>query len=85
MDVHLSDENSNKKVGFDEMRCKIEAHLEDRQPIAVTHQANTLDQAVGGAADKLAHLIENTLERMHDQERRRTDPRVSEPKLSKPS
>ena len=71
VDVHLSDENSDKKDGYDDMRCKIEAHLKGRQPIAVTHQANTLDQAVDGAANKLANLIESTLGRMHDQERRR--------------
>ena len=71
VDVHLSDENSDKKDGYDDMRCKIEAHLKSRQPIAVTHQANTLDQAVDGAANKLANLIESTLGRMHDLERRR--------------
>ena len=85
VDVHLSDENSNKKGGYNDFRCKIEAHLEGRQPIAVTHQANTLDQAVEGAAKKLVNLIESTLERIHDQEHHRTDPRVPEPKPSKPS
>ena len=85
VDVHLSDENSNKKGGYNDFRCKIEAHLEGRQPIAVTHQANTLDQAVEGAAKKLVNLIESTLERIHDQELHRTDPRVPEPKPSKPA
>ena len=74
VDVHLSDENSDKKNGYDEMRCKIEAHLEGRQPIAVTDQANTLELAVEGAAHKLASLIESTLVRMHDKERLRSDP-----------
>jgi hypothetical protein len=85
VDVHLSDENSDKKGGYNEMRCKIEAHLEGRQPIAVTHQANTLDQAVEGAAQKLVNLIKSALERIHDQELHRTDPRVPEPKPSKPA
>jgi len=79
VDVHLSDENSNKKGGNNDMRCVIEAHLKGRQPIAVTHQATTLDQAVEGASDKLASLIESTLERLHDQELRRTDPSLPEP------
>ncbi len=74
VEVHLSDENSNKKVGYDAMRCMIEARLEGRQPIAVTHQANTLDQAVDGAADKMTRLIETTLGRQHHQESGRTDP-----------
>jgi ribosomal subunit interface protein len=79
VDVHLSDENSNKKRGYDDMRCVIEAHLEGRQPIAVTAQATTLDQAVAGAAEKLTRLIESTLGRRHDRESRRTDPPLSEP------
>lgn len=72
--VHLSDENSDKKVGHDTMRCMLEARLEGRQPIAVTHQAQTVDQAIDGAADKLTRLIESTLERKLDQSRHITDP-----------
>jgi ribosomal subunit interface protein len=85
VDVHLSDENSNKKGGYNDMRCMIEAHLEGRQPIAVTHQATTLDQAVDGAVDKLTNLIESTLGRLHDQQIRRTDPPLPEPELTKKS
>ena len=66
VEVHLSDENSEKKDGNDDMRCMMEARLEGRQPIAVTHQAATLDQAVDGAADKLSKLIESTLGRLRD-------------------
>ena len=73
VEVHLSDENSNKN-GQNEKRCMMEARLERRQPIAVTHEAATLDQAVDGAAHKLARLIESTLGRLHDQASRRTDP-----------
>ncbi len=85
VEVHLSDENSDKKGGHDDMRCMMEARLEGRHSIAVTHQATTLDEAIDGAADKLANLIESTLERQHDQERHRTDPPVSEPKFTEPS
>lgn len=82
VEVHLSDENSNKKGGHDAMRCMMEARLEGRHAIAVTDQATTLDQAVDGAADKLVNLIEDTLERQHDQELRRTDPPLPEPKFT---
>jgi ribosome-associated translation inhibitor RaiA len=71
--VHLSDENG-KKDGQNDKRCMIEARLEGHQPIAVTHRAATLGQALDGAADKLTRLIENTLGRLHDQKRHRTDP-----------
>jgi len=79
VEVHLSDENSDKKGGNDDMRCVMEARLEGRQPVAVTHHAATLDQAVDGAADKLASLIESTLGRLRDQKRVRTDPTPPEP------
>lgn len=77
VDVHLSDENSNKKGGDDDMRCMIETHLKGLQPIAVTHQAATLDQAVDGAAEKVTHLIEHTLGRRSHQASHRTDPPLS--------
>lgn len=66
VEVHLSDENG-KKSGQDDKRCMMEARLEGRQPTAVTHHAATLDQAVDGAADKLARSLTSTLERLHDQ------------------
>ena len=79
VEVHLSDENSKKKVGHDAMRCMLEARLEGRQPIAVTHHATTLDKAVDGAADKLARLIEHTFGRQREQQSHRTDPDPSPP------
>ena len=66
VEIHLSDENSDKKGGNDDIRCVMEARLEGRQPVAVTHQAATVDQAVDGAVDKLHRLIESTLGRLRD-------------------
>jgi len=66
VEVHLSDENSKNKDGEEDMRCVMEARLEGRQPVAVTHQAATLNQAVDGAADKLANLIMSTIGRRRD-------------------
>lgn len=65
VEVHLSDENGDKS-GQQDQRCMLEARLEGRQPIAVTDHAATLDQAVHGAARKLAHLLDSTLGRLHD-------------------
>ena len=73
LEVHLSDENGDKS-GQDDKRCVMEARIEGRKPIAVTHQAETLDKAIEGAIDKLIRMIENTLDRQHDQLRSRTDP-----------
>jgi len=77
VDVHLSNQNSEQEAGNDSLRCMIEARLEGHQPMAVTHQAATLDQAVDGAADKLTHLIDHTLGRLEHQESHRTDPPLS--------
>ena len=84
VEVHLSDENSSKS-GQHDKRCMMEARLEGRQPIAVTHQASTLEQAVDGAAEKLTKLIESTLDRLHHQARHRTDPPPPGPPLTEPS
>jgi ribosome-associated translation inhibitor RaiA len=81
VEVHLSDENSDKKGGNDNMRCVMEARLEGRQPVAVTHQAATVDQSVDGAADKLTRMIESTLGQLRDEKRRRTDPPPPEAEL----
>jgi ribosome-associated translation inhibitor RaiA len=78
--VHLSDENGDKS-GQNDKRCMMEARLEGHQPIAVTHEAATVDQAVDGAADKLARLIESTLGRLRDQKSHRTDPPLPGQKL----
>ena len=61
-EVHLSDENGNKE-SEDDKRCMIEARLKGRQPIAVTDIANTYDQAVNGAIDKLTTSFDTILGR----------------------
>jgi len=63
----------------------LEARIEGRQPIAVTHQAASLDQAVDGAAGKLTRLIESDLGRLRDQWRRGTAPTSGEPTLPEES
>ena len=62
---HLSDENGGKS-GQQDQRCMLEARLEGRQPVAATDHAATLEQAVHGAAQKLVHLLDSTLGRLHD-------------------
>jgi ribosome-associated translation inhibitor RaiA len=62
LELHLSDENADKS-GQHDKRCMIEARLEGRQPVAVTHTAACLDKAIDGAADKLVRMLESTLGR----------------------
>lgn len=56
IEVHLADENGPKK-GADDIRCTLEARLENRQPIAVTSHANTIEKATSEALDKLSASI----------------------------
>lgn len=60
IELHLSDENSRKE-GPGDKRCALEARVKGLQPVAVTHSAESLDQAVSGAADKMKNLLETTL------------------------
>ncbi len=62
VEVHLADENG-PKGGENDIRCTLEARIEGRQPIAVTHHADTIALAVDGASGSLVSLIENTLGR----------------------
>lgn len=68
VEIHLSDENGGKG-GVEDKRCLMEARLEGRQPIAVTHQAATVEQALDGAASKLGRAIESTIGRLRDGDR----------------
>ncbi|WP_191485622.1 HPF/RaiA family ribosome-associated protein [Pseudomonas sp. FEN] len=58
VEVHLADENGDKP-GPHDMRCQMEARPKGHQPISVTHKADTLEQAIDGAATKLEHALEH--------------------------
>ncbi|WP_435034906.1 HPF/RaiA family ribosome-associated protein [Pseudomonas neuropathica] len=58
VEVHLADENGDKP-GPHDMRCQLEARPKGHQPISVTHKADSLDQAIDGAAEKLEHKLDH--------------------------
>jgi ribosome-associated translation inhibitor RaiA len=64
VEVHLSDENSSQKFGGNDKRYVIEARLAGLQPITVSHLGSSLEQALGGAADKLEKTLKRTLGRL---------------------
>ncbi|PZO51192.1 MAG: hypothetical protein DCF16_11635 [Alphaproteobacteria bacterium] len=66
VEVHVGEEISKKADSSGDKRCMMEARLEGRKPIAVSDHASTLDQAVKGAAKKLATSIETQLGRLND-------------------
>lgn len=65
IEVHISDQNG-KKDGRNDMLCLLEARLEGRQPIAVSDQADTIEEAVSGAIDKLKTSLETILGRLQN-------------------
>jgi ribosome-associated translation inhibitor RaiA len=65
LEVHLSDENGAKD-GANDKRCMIEARLEGRQPIAVTANADTHEQSVASAIDKLKNSLDTIFGRLRN-------------------
>src|SRR5690554_5707560 len=64
--VHLGDENSDKKGGEDDMRCTMELRLAGLQPIAVRANAPTVQQAIDDALEKLVSAAESSIGRERD-------------------
>lgn len=64
VEVHLTDENSRAKEGENDKRCVMEARLAGLEPIVVSQQAATVEQAIDSAADILEKSISRTLERL---------------------
>jgi ribosome-associated translation inhibitor RaiA len=65
VEVHLSDENGPKE-GLNDKRCTIEARLEGMKPIAVTNHANTHEEAVEGAVNKLKTSLDSVIGRLRN-------------------
>lgn len=63
VEVHLEDENGGK-AGIDDKRCMMEARLRSHQPVAVSHHAGSVHEAVDGAARKLRVSLEAVLGRL---------------------
>lgn len=70
IEVHLNDENSIKG-GIDDKRCLLEARVAKMKPISTEHHAETIDQAVAGAAEQLARALKSALEKEQSNNRNR--------------
>jgi hypothetical protein len=71
VEIHLSDVNG-VRFGVDDKRCLLEARLAGLRPLAVSHQAGTLEAAVSGATQKLTRTLESTLGRLDRRQGRPT-------------
>jgi len=60
IEVHLADVNAGKGGAADK-RCMIEARPTNHQPVAVTHQAETIPLALDGAIDKAVRALDKAL------------------------
>jgi ribosome-associated translation inhibitor RaiA len=65
VEVHFTDENSHKG-GQADKRCAIEARPAGLKACAATHMADTIEQALDGALDKLQRVLEHSLGRLDD-------------------
>lgn len=66
VEVHLGDENSDKKGGGTDKRCLLEARPAGLRPIAVKHEAETMELAIDGALNKFRRAIGNALGKLRD-------------------
>lgn len=64
VEVHVNDVNGPKSGG--DKRCMMEARISGHQPVAVTHVADSIPEAVTGAAEKLERSLDRTLGRLSD-------------------
>ncbi|MCA9158307.1 MAG: HPF/RaiA family ribosome-associated protein [Planctomycetales bacterium] len=76
VEVHLSDENSSQKSGEKDKRCVMEARLAGHQPITVSHQGSSVEQALDGAADTLEKTLKRNLRRKDSLFKRRARART---------
>jgi hypothetical protein len=63
VEVHLGDENVEKKTGADK-RCLLEARPAGLQPVVVTGVADTIEWACKDAARKMQDLLSSTFGRI---------------------
>ena len=68
VEVHLTDGSAGRSTG-DDIRCRLEARPEGLNPEFVTDNASTVDGAIGGALEKMTHVLETTFGRLDDKHR----------------
>ena len=63
VEVYIQDLNAHK--GGIDKRCLMEARIAGHQPVAVSHEAGAVEEAISGAAEKLERSLDHTLGRLH--------------------
>ncbi|HWP18353.1 MAG TPA: HPF/RaiA family ribosome-associated protein [Burkholderiaceae bacterium] len=68
VELHLNDVNSHKG-GEADVRCLIEARVSGHEPIAVTHHAPNVEQAVRQAASKMERALDAVIGKRQERAR----------------
>jgi len=84
IEVHVSDENGNTKHDSNDKRCLLEARLEGMDPVTVTENAETIGQAITGAAEKMQRKLSSVVGKLRDKKSRADHRDFSEPATTKP-
>jgi hypothetical protein len=61
VEAHISDENGAAKPGPHDKRCLLEVRFAGLQPMSVTEHAETLEQAVNGATQKMISMLDTSV------------------------
>ncbi len=64
VEVHLSDENGENDGGGADKRCLLEARPEGMQPVVATETADTVEQALLSATQKMQNLLNSKFGRI---------------------
>ncbi|HEY5955095.1 MAG TPA: HPF/RaiA family ribosome-associated protein [Polyangiaceae bacterium] len=65
VELHLRD-NDGHKGSLNHKSCMMSARLKGRQPIVVTNQGATMNDALSGAIDKLKRSLESEIDRLQE-------------------
>ncbi|HEU4622787.1 MAG TPA: HPF/RaiA family ribosome-associated protein [Burkholderiaceae bacterium] len=80
VEIHLNDVNADKEGGRDQ-RCMMEARIAGLASVAVTEYADSLPDAVRGAAEKLRKALDSKLGKLHDSAKRERESIRRDPDL----
>lgn len=61
VELHLRDESSASRDTSNDKRCLLEVRVSGKQPQSVTDNADTVEQAITGAARKMVSALESSL------------------------
>ena len=63
VEVHLRDDNGLQKSASNDKRCTMEARPAGRQPLAVEHAGDNLQQVIAETAGKLSRALKTTFDK----------------------